>query len=48
MDKNGVLRGRALCFYVIDEDGSKVENEERICNQCWVSDLSQFAAYNTE
>ena len=43
LDKNGVLRGRALWFNVIvDEYGTKQDTEERICNKCWVSDLSQF------
>ena len=38
-----MLRGRALVLDVIDEYGDKVETDERICNNCWVSDLSQFA-----
>ena len=49
LDKNGVLRGRALWFSVIvDEYGTKQDTEERICNKCWVSDLSQFAIHNCE
>ena len=43
LDKNGMLSGRALWFNIIDEYGDKVETFERICNSCWVSDLSQFA-----
>jgi hypothetical protein len=42
LDKNGVLRGKALWFNILDEYGDKVETEERICRKCWVSDLSQF------
>lgn len=39
-----MLRGRALWFNIIDEDGVKVETDERICDKCWASDLSQFNA----
>ena len=42
LDKRGVLDGKALFFYILDEYGDKVETEERICSKCWVSDLSQF------
>ena len=42
LDKYGKLKGRALVLDVIvDEDNiTKEETEERICNKCWVSDLS--------
>jgi hypothetical protein len=44
LDKGGVLSGRALFFNIIvDQHGNKEETEERICNKCWVSDLSRFA-----
>ena len=43
LDKGGVLNGRALFFNIIvDQHGNKEETEERICNKCWVSDLSRF------
>jgi len=44
LDEKGMLRGRALWFNIIDEDGVKVETDERICDKCWVSDLSQISA----
>jgi DNA primase catalytic subunit len=44
LDGGGVLHGRALIFEIIvDEYRNKEETEERICNKCWVSDLSRFA-----
>ena len=42
LHEDGTLQGVALCFDVIEEYGDKADNEERICNICWVSDLSQF------
>ena len=42
LEKNGMLRGRALYFSVIDEYGDKVETDERICDKCWVNELPQF------
>jgi len=43
LDRTGKLDGRALFFSVIvDKYGHKEETEERICNKCWVSNLSQF------
>ncbi len=41
LDK-GKLEGRALFFNIIDEYGDNVEDEERVCNDCWKSDLSRF------
>jgi hypothetical protein len=43
LDSNGRLTGRALVFEVVNEDCFKEETEERICNKCWNSDLSQFS-----
>jgi hypothetical protein len=44
VDKHGRLAGRCMWFSVIvDEYGTKEDTEERICDKCWVSDLSQFA-----
>ncbi len=48
VDRNGYLEGRALILKLLDEYGDKVESFERICRDCWFSDLGQFAAYNTE
>ncbi len=43
----GILVGRAMFFNVIvDKYGHTEETEERICNKCWVSDLSQFVEIN--
>ena len=42
LDKTGRLEGRALCFDIIDEYGDKQDNEERVCDKCWKSDLSNL------
>ena len=44
LSRNGYLEGRALVLKLVDEDGCEEESDERICNDCWVSDLSQFDA----
>ena len=45
LHKDGTLQGVALCFeIVVDEYGDKADNEERVCDKCWKSDLSQFAS----
>ena len=47
LDRSGKLYGRAFCLnLIIDEDGSKEDTEERICNTCWVSDLSRYEVEN--
>lgn len=38
---HGHLDGPAMVFNILDEDGCRDENEERLCNRCWVS--SKFA-----
>ena len=42
LDKTGRLERRALCFDIIDEYGDKQDNEERVCDKCWKSDLSNL------
>ncbi len=44
LDRYGKLDGRALVLdIVVDETGFKEETDERICNKCWKTDLSQFS-----
>ena len=46
---DGKLEGRAFCLnFITDEDGSEEDTEERICNTCWVSDLSRYEIENRQ
>lgn len=43
LDRDGRLAGRGMVLEVIiGEYGIKEDTEERICDKCWVSDLSRF------
>ena len=42
LHRNGTLEGRVFCLSLITEEGGREDTEERICNSCWVSDLSRF------
>jgi hypothetical protein len=43
LDGNGILMGKCLVLdLIVDEYGSKESSDERVCRECWNSDLSQF------